>query len=106
MPADIQQFGLFTGKPERAKVETRRPRVRPNGYAARPGTGPQGETCGTCTHCRLRAATAGRYYKCALLLGRWTSGRTTDVLFRSPACSRWQSGTPRVTTLRGCDRAD
>ncbi|ODV27971.1 MAG: hypothetical protein ABT19_00235 [Rhodanobacter sp. SCN 68-63] len=103
--AAIQQSGLFSGKPERAKVERRSRGGAAQGYAAKPGTGPAGETCNTCAHCRLRVSRADRrYYKCQLLVGQWTAGRATDVVLRSPACAKWQRGIPQVTTIRGnCD---
>lgn len=68
-------------------------RVQPNGYAARPGTGPADETCGSCGHCVFRQTRPSRqrYYKCELMKARWTKGRGSDVAFRSPACSRWVS---------------
>jgi len=58
----------------------------PRGYAALPGSGPAGETCGTCMHIgRYR-----RYRKCKLMRAVWTNGPGTDILARTPACSRWQ----------------
>lgn len=65
--------------------------VQPRGYAAPPGTGPKGETCGSCAHhCALRYAK--NYHKCGLNRARWTGGRGTDILVRSPACSKWSAG--------------
>ena len=95
------QFSIFGGT-ERPKVDN--PRTVPaNGYAARPGTGPQGETCGTCQHCC--AKTRNRtYYKCGLCVSNWSASRTSDVLLRSPACQFWAAGTPHetgVTRVRG-----
>ena len=102
MAAPVQQFGLFSGKPERARIERRSRGGHAAGYAARPGTGPEGETCGSCANCRLRTSRGGRrYHKCQLLYGAWTNGRATDVLISSPACEKWAPGAPRVTTLRG-----
>lgn len=46
------------------------------------------------------------FYKCHLLIGQWTNGRATDVVLRSPACARWEKGTPQVTTLRGKEYVD
>lgn len=107
MAAPVQQFGLFSGAPERARVERRSRGGAAQGYAAKPGTGPKGESCNTCAHCRLRASRAARhFYKCHLLIGQWTNGRATDVVLRSPACARWEKGTPQVTTLRGKDHVD
>ncbi|MGH8326882.1 MAG: hypothetical protein ACRET2_08985 [Steroidobacteraceae bacterium] len=66
--------------------------VTPRGYAAPPGTGPAGETCGSCKHCgRMRQAK--RWIKCLLMRARWSHGRATDILARSPACSKWESPT-------------
>ena len=93
MAARVQQFGLFSGAPERARVERRSRGGAAQGYAAKPGTGPQGETCNTCAHCRLRASRAARhFYKCHLLIGQWTNGRATDVVcqdMRAPYWLKW-----------------
>ena len=65
--------------------------TRPNGYAAPPGTGPVGETCKSCQHSvRLSANTSGTYRKCALMRENWTGGPGSDILFRSPACRKWE----------------
>jgi hypothetical protein len=62
-------------------------RQRRRGHAAIPGTGPKGETCGTCAHL-ARHRMAKTYLKCDLI--RWTSGPGTDVRAKDPACSRWE----------------
>lgn len=59
--------------------------VQPRGYYYHPGTGPAGETCGSCAHIIGR-----RYKKCSLNQARWTHGRGTDILARSPACKYWE----------------
>jgi hypothetical protein len=63
--------------------------VQPRGYYQPPGTGPAGETCGTCKHIWRDE----RWAKCGLSRGRWTNSRGTDVLVRAPACRRWEAGT-------------
>ena len=78
-------FPFYKGAPERAKQK-----VKKNGYAATPGTGPDGETCKTCDH-KTYHETAKRYYKCDLV--NWSHGKGTDVLLRSPACLRWEPET-------------
>lgn len=63
---------------------------QPNGYAARPGSGPAGETCGSCANCvRVRG---GRkvYNKCKLLQHVWTSSYGTDIRRKAPACQFWK----------------
>lgn len=64
------------------------------GYADVPGSGPTGETCGTCRH-KARLRYAKTYYKCALQRGYWTHGPGTDIKLRSPACRKWESATDR-----------
>ncbi|HJE22105.1 MAG TPA: hypothetical protein K8W01_00385 [Methylorubrum populi] len=80
------------------------------GYAAKPGTGPAGETCGSCDHL-VRKRLAKVYRKCGLMERHWTGGKDTDVLATAPACRNWQapeaSPPPSTsTTARGrTDRA-
>ena len=80
--------------------------AKPAGYAAAPGSGPAGETCGSCGHCRQRTVHGRNFYKCALMMAAWSRDRATDIVLRSPACSRHQPGTPHSTTAMptgGCD---
>lgn len=64
--------------------------TRPMGYRAMPGTGPVGETCGSCAHL-AKVRMSRSYPKCGLMRPVWTHGRGTDVLVRSPACSVWEA---------------
>lgn len=99
--ASVRQFGLLSGKPEPPRIHHDARYARPAGYAAMPGTGPEGETCGTCAHCRMR--TLGKHrrvYKCELMLSTWTAERATDVLKGSPACAKFAPGKPCTTTIR------
>ncbi|MEO5336893.1 MAG: hypothetical protein H7841_08365 [Magnetospirillum sp. WYHS-4] len=62
------------------------------GYAARPGGGPQGETCKTCRH-RTGHGRGRTYHKCGLVkcgLVKWTFGAGTDIKVGSPACQFWE----------------
>lgn len=62
--------------------------VEPRGYAAKPGTGPKGETCGSCKH-----KTSGfrrRFPKCILTRACWTHARRTDILVGADACEKWE----------------
>lgn len=107
MPA---QGSLFGGaEPARRYASPSKISPPPAGYAAQPGTGPENETCGSCTHCRVRTGSARRFYKCALMVSAWTHGRDSDVLLKSPACKRWIAGTPsesHVSHLRNRDIED
>ena len=82
------RYSLIVG-PRRTTVRNgKRKDPTPAGYAAPPGTGPEGETCGGCRNL-VRQEYAKTYLKCGLNLERWTGGRKTDVLARSPACAKW-----------------
>lgn len=59
------------------------------GHVAPPGTGPDGQTCGSCKHL-ARIAYAKTYLKCGLNRARWTGGPKTDVCARDQACSKWE----------------
>lgn len=66
---------------------------KPQGYAAPPGTGPRGETCGSCEFAVRRNGGKRNFWKCAKLLrlgGKWTAGYGTDIRLKSPACKHWQ----------------
>lgn len=69
---------------DKAKAPKRR------GHAAIPGTGPEGETCGSCRHI-YRRQMAKTYIKCELTRSCWTGGGGTDVRARDPACSKWEA---------------
>lgn len=71
--------------PKQRRKLNRRP-TEPRGYAMPPGTGPEGETCGTCEHI-MRTA---KYRKCELNRARWTHGPGTDIKARTAACSKWE----------------
>lgn len=76
---------------ERARLRQRQPKR--TGYAAPPGSGPQGSRCWDCVNRRLVESPARRrFWKCALV--KWTNGAGTDIRLRSPACSRFEEGDP------------
>jgi hypothetical protein len=77
---------------ERRKLKGRSSPV-PNGHAARPGSGPEGETCGSCSHL-YRNRMSKTYLKCSLMRARWTGGGATDVRARDPACLKWAAISP------------
>lgn len=65
--------------------------VQPRGYAARPGTGPAGETCGSCKHSAHGGTGKRRFPKCELTRACHTSSRRTDILMGAPACEKWEA---------------
>jgi hypothetical protein len=74
--------------PCRAKLLLTSPSSSKVLYAALPGTGPAGETCGSCKNI-VRRQWDKIYLKCGLCRDRWTKGPGTDIKARSPACSKW-----------------
>ena len=78
--------------PEMPSAVVVRPKYRAGGTPARPGSGPEGETCRTCAnlfcwHWRGNR----RYYKCKIIQHRWTSSYGTDIRLKYPACRFWKS---------------
>jgi hypothetical protein len=61
--------------------------IEPCGYAYFPGTGPAGETCGSCAH----ITPSRRWHKCELARHKWTRSRRTDILVGAPACKYWKA---------------
>lgn len=81
---NVDLFGDLLGDPIKKPVKG----TIPAGYVRPPGTGPAGETCGTCAHV-VRIRLAKTYLKCGLNRTRWTGGPKTDIRMRSPACDKW-----------------
>jgi hypothetical protein len=89
METDLWNQPLGAFKRKGSRDETAR------GYAARPGSGPAGETCATCKHlCRIRHAKT--YLKCGLVKHAWTGGPKTDIRAKSPACQLWEPNAPSL----------
>lgn len=72
---------------QRKKISTR---VKKGGHAACPGSGPDGQTCGSCRHL-ARKRMSKTYLKCELMRAIWTGGGGTDVRARDPACKKWEA---------------
>ncbi len=91
MPSELDLFGFERPvlSPLEQKRQARRATERPRGHAARPNTGPEGETCGSCRHL-VRRQMSKTYPKCGLNRAGWTRGPATDVRVRDPACSKWE----------------
>lgn len=67
----------------------KRKRAVPSGHAWKPGTGPAGETCGTCKH-RVIKRLARNYQKCGKNESKWTGGPKSDIRAKDPACKFWE----------------
>lgn len=81
----MTDLDLFGEKPAK---KLKGPKAK--GYAARQGSGPKDETCGSCKHCFRKTYTSKPYFKCLLMRDHWSASRTTDILFRAVACKHWE----------------
>lgn len=77
-------FELTNQTAEELIAQARKKRGKPNGYAARPGSGPEGEKCRTCKHA-VGLDYSKTYYKCKLRRRDWTGSYGTDIRLKSPA---------------------
>lgn len=75
------------------KKGPKRKPTQPNGYAAPPGTGPQGETCGSCKWL-YRNHQSKTYLKCEKNRPFWTGGPGSDIRAKAPACREWGADRP------------
>jgi hypothetical protein len=60
-----------------------------------PGSGPPGQSCGTCAKLCVRDF-KHKYFKCNVLKKFWTAGPATDVRKKDPACMSWE---PRIDKI-------
>lgn len=84
----LKQFELFGDPPQRlpSKLSVKN---KPKGYFAAPGSGPKGETCGSCAHSYSTKSGSGRSFrKCELV--RHTFGPGTDIVLKTAACQGWK----------------
>lgn len=57
------------------------------------GSGPAGETCGSCQNCCHVQGHTKWYYKCLKMEKLWTHGAATDIRKKWPACKEFQQTT-------------
>jgi hypothetical protein len=69
-------------------IPTKKKRGQAKGNAAPIGSGPKGETCGTCAHCYTREFSKS-YHKCDLV--KASGGPGTDIRKKWAACARWEA---------------
>jgi hypothetical protein len=88
-PEQLELLAQMAAAPVRPHGKLRRDPV-PHGHVMPPGTGPAGETCGSCKH--LTRKHMGKVYlKCGLNHRRWTGGKGSDVRAKDAACKRWEA---------------
>ena len=82
---------------------------RDKAHPYRPGTGPAGQTCGTCSKCSRISYHNKTYRKCHVLMKHWTHGPGTDIRKKDLACKSWEPATLTievVTTRNRTPRSD
>lgn len=57
------------------------------------GSGPPGQSCGTCAKRVAFEYHNKTYFKCHVLKASWTHGAATDIRCKDPACRSWE---PRI----------
>lgn len=80
-------LGVKEPRPKGRRKKRKDP--KPRGYARIPGTGPKGESCRTCDHAVRFRLSSKCIYKCVCNYPRWTKGRGSDIVLKSPACLLW-----------------
>ncbi len=55
------------------------------------GSGPDGETCGTCDHRERPRYHDKVYIKCGLMEDHWTHGAASDIKAGWSACKLWRA---------------
>lgn len=88
MTPDVDLFGAPIAHPEDLRKDGRRRKV---GYAARPGSGPDGRRCSSCKHYgRIKSLDEGTITtKCQLMAHVWTSEADSDIHPNAPACREY-----------------
>jgi hypothetical protein len=89
-----KQFTLME-LPEHVLAAPQTPRVKRRGHPQPPGTGPAGETCGSCAHLRSVNGGSKNFSKCFLVKHQWTRGGGSDIRRRDAACRLWQAKAAR-----------
>jgi hypothetical protein len=70
-----------------------------------PGSGPPGQSCGTCA--KLCSRTFKKtYFKCHVLMRFWTAGRGTDIRKKDPACMSWEPRIDKVEPISTLTRSN
>lgn len=59
--------------------------------AAPCGTGPEGETCGSCAYLTRANGGASYYLKCGKVKHLWTHGSGSDIRAKWAACREWEA---------------
>jgi len=65
------------------------------------GSGPTGETCGTCIFYSRVTYKSSTYTKCAKMEPAWTHGAASDIKRHWPACREWAAAASHASPRTG-----
>jgi hypothetical protein len=68
-----------------------------------PGSGPKGETCGSCAKLVVKACNKN-YFKCHVMRAQWSGGHSTDIRKKDAACLAWEPRIEKVDVFTTRDR--
>lgn len=81
----------FRGIKRGTRFEEKNPyKGRGRAHPYPPGSGPEGEKCGTCAARRCRPYRGTNYYKCQYMKHAWSCGLGTDIRLKDAACFLWK----------------
>lgn len=91
-PLDMRSPAYAARMVQARRAQGKRKPTVLNGYAAPPGSGPEGETCKTCRFKHSMGSQSGskHFIKCDANEARWTHGEGSDIRASSPACRAWE----------------
>lgn len=79
----------------RVRIRAKRPDMA---HPYPPGTGPEGQSCGTCAKLR-EVRYSKKYFKCSVQYKHWTDGPGTDIRKKDPACLSWEPRIDKVEVM-------
>lgn len=68
------------------------PPIRSSATPARPGSGPEGQTCSDCANYRRVEYHNKTYRKCELMRSLWSHCSASDIKASLPACKEFTAG--------------
>jgi hypothetical protein len=91
-------FDFEIPEPPRRDKRGRLP-TKKRGHFAAPGTGPHGETCGSCAHLVRIQLASKSVFKCERARTIWTHGPGSDIRSKDAACGGWKPVEAHAATV-------
>ena len=68
------------------------------------GSGPAGQSCGTCEKLRESSGYRRKYFKCSVMRAHWTRGPGSDIRKKDLACLAWEPKLDKLQVLEVVNR--